>query len=85
MPGVPVGTEEGERRARKRDAECLLPVFSYMLVMAYDGTDFAGWQMQAGSGKITIQEALEKALCIMLQTTREVLKVQVSSPHWRLL
>jgi tRNA pseudouridine38-40 synthase len=32
------------------------------LVLEYDGTDYHGWQSQAGSGKATIQEALEKAL-----------------------
>ena len=33
-----------------------------MLTIAYDGTDFSGFQSQRGSGLATIQESLEKAL-----------------------
>lgn len=72
------GSEGAECRARGRDAESELPLFSYMLRITYDGTDFLGWQMQAGSGKATVQETLEKALCTTLQTPREVLKLQVT-------
>jgi len=32
------------------------------LVLEYNGTNYHGWQTQAGSGKATIQETLEKAL-----------------------
>ena len=32
------------------------------LILEYDGTNYHGWQSQAGSGKPTIQETLEKAL-----------------------
>lgn len=72
------GSEGAECRARGRDAESELPLFSYMLRVTYDGTDFLGWQMQAGSAKATVQETLEKALCTALQTPREVLKLQVT-------
>jgi tRNA pseudouridine38-40 synthase len=32
------------------------------LVLEYDGTNYHGWQSQSGSGKPTIQDALEQAL-----------------------
>jgi tRNA pseudouridine38-40 synthase len=32
------------------------------LILEYDGTNYHGWQAQAGSGTPTVQEALEKAL-----------------------
>jgi tRNA pseudouridine38-40 synthase len=32
------------------------------LILEYDGTNYQGWQRQAGSGKPTIQETLEHAL-----------------------
>ncbi len=35
------------------------------LVLEYDGTNYHGWQSQAGSGLQTIQETLEKALTLL--------------------
>ena len=35
------------------------------LVLEYDGTNYHGWQSQAGSGKRTIQETLEQALSLL--------------------
>ncbi len=35
------------------------------LVLEYDGTNYHGWQSQAGSGIQTIQETLEKALALL--------------------
>ncbi len=32
------------------------------LTLAYDGTDFCGWQLQRGSSQRTVQQALERAL-----------------------
>jgi tRNA pseudouridine38-40 synthase len=37
------------------------------LILEYDGTNYHGWQAQAGSGKPTIQETLEKALADLVQ------------------
>jgi tRNA pseudouridine38-40 synthase len=35
------------------------------LILEYDGTNYHGWQSQAGSGMPTIQETLEKALTLL--------------------
>ncbi len=35
------------------------------IVLEYDGTNYHGWQSQAGSGMQTIQETLEKALTLL--------------------
>ncbi len=40
------------------------------LILEYDGTNYHGWQSQAGSGKATIQETLEQA--IMKLTGEEI-------------
>lgn len=37
------------------------------LILEYDGTNYYGWQRQTGSGKPTIQEALEHALKELVQ------------------
>ncbi len=42
------------------------------LILEYDGTNYHGWQSQAGSGKPTIQETLEHALQSL---TNDVCKV----------
>ena len=36
---------------------------NYRLTLAYDGTDFEGWQLQTRSGARTVQGVLEAALC----------------------
>jgi tRNA pseudouridine38-40 synthase len=41
------------------------------LILEYDGTNYHGWQSQAGSGRPTIQEVLEQALKTL---TKETLK-----------
>lgn len=51
--------------------------WSYILLVAYDGTDYNGWQVQLGNRKKrTIQGVLEAALCTCLCTDRTELKVQ---------
>ncbi|TAN59686.1 tRNA pseudouridine(38-40) synthase TruA [bacterium] len=45
------------------------------LIIEYDGTNYAGWQVQNGSQKRTIQEIIEKALQEILQ---EKVKVTAS-------
>lgn len=45
------------------------------LIIEYDGTNYAGWQVQNGSQKKTIQEIIEKALQEILQ---EKVKVTAS-------
>lgn len=45
------------------------------LIIEYDGTNYAGWQVQNGSQKKTIQEVIEKALQEILQ---EKVKVTAS-------
>lgn len=43
------------------------------LIIEYDGTDYAGWQVQNGSQKKTIQEVIEKALQEILQEKIKVI------------
>ncbi len=38
----------------------------YRATVAYDGTDFSGWQAQGGRGR-TVQETLERALSLVLR------------------
>ena len=35
------------------------------LILEYDGTNYHGWQSQAGSGRPTIQETLEQAIAVL--------------------
>jgi len=51
----------------------------YMLHIAYDGTDYSGWQLQpAGAGKATVQGALECALTTLTRSSREALGVRAA-------
>lgn len=43
------------------------------LIIEYDGTNYAGWQVQNGSQKRTIQEIIEKALQEILQEKVKVI------------
>ena len=45
------------------------------LLLEYDGTNYHGWQSQAGTGKPTIQDALELAI---RKLTREEIKTYSS-------
>jgi len=36
------------------------------LILEYDGTNYHGWQAQSGSGRPTVQEAVEKALAVLV-------------------
>jgi tRNA pseudouridine38-40 synthase len=38
------------------------------LILEYDGTNYHGWQSQAGTGKPTIQDTLEQALAALVKT-----------------
>ncbi|KXZ50137.1 hypothetical protein GPECTOR_17g773 [Gonium pectorale] len=49
---------------------------SYRLIIAYDGTDYCGWQLQPSAP--TVQRALEAALCTVLRTERGVLGVRAA-------
>ncbi len=42
------------------------------LILEYDGTNYHGWQSQAGTGKPTIQDTLELALQTLTKTTCKV-------------
>eukprot|EP00897_Mesotaenium_endlicherianum_P000619 jgi/Mesen1/10558/ME000843S10071 len=42
--------------------------YKYRMLIAYDGTDFTGWQMQ--NQGTSVQEALEKAMCQVLNVGR---------------
>lgn len=39
--------------------------FTYKMVIAYDGTNYAGWQIQPNA--LTVQEIIENKMCIILQ------------------
>src|SRR5438874_5811973 len=43
---------------------------TYRVTLAYDGTDFAGWQAQGAQGGRTVQGALEEALALLAGGTR---------------
>jgi tRNA pseudouridine38-40 synthase len=46
------------------------PIYNYKLTIAYDGTNYCGWQIQPNG--VTIQETIQKALAIIL---RENIKI----------
>ncbi|GIL92573.1 hypothetical protein Vretifemale_20088 [Volvox reticuliferus] len=50
--------------------------FSHRLVVAYDGTDYCGWQLQPSAP--TVQRLLESALCTVLREERAVLGVRAA-------
>ena len=50
---------------------------NYMMTLAYDGTDYKGYQMQAGKHAApTVQHELESCLMRILQIDREALRLQ---------
>jgi tRNA pseudouridine38-40 synthase len=49
--------------------------FNYKIILAYDGTAYAGWQLQAGRVP-TVQGALERALTRFTGQARDALVVQ---------
>ncbi|GLI71304.1 hypothetical protein VaNZ11_016446, partial [Volvox africanus] len=50
--------------------------FSHRLIVAYDGTDYCGWQLQPSAP--TVQRFLESALCTVLREDRAVLGVRAA-------
>lgn len=46
---------------------------THRLIIAYDGSAYRGWQLQPRAP--TIQGAIERALCVLLQERRERLGV----------
>jgi tRNA pseudouridine38-40 synthase len=58
------------------DVPCtLLGRHSYVFTIQYDGTDYSGWQLQAGSGHQTIQGHVESSLSTVLRHDRLKLRV----------
>ena len=54
-------------------------VHNYKLVLAYDGTNYHGFQLQLGpDSRPTIQGKLESALVKLTREPREVLRVQAA-------
>ncbi|GLC49634.1 hypothetical protein PLESTB_000269700 [Pleodorina starrii] len=49
---------------------------SYRLILAYDGTEYCGWQLQPSAP--TVQRTLEGALCTVLREERAVLGVRAA-------
>ena len=50
---------------------------NYMMTLAYDGTNYKGYQMQAGKHAApTVQNELELCLTKILQIDREALRLQ---------
>src|SRR5207302_3135288 len=68
-PSPPSTGERGEEVARLRlGAERASVMRNVKLVLAYDGSDFNGWQTQPGYR--TVQETLEKAIAELTGETR---------------
>ena len=64
----------GSRYCRHTVKAC---AFNYKAVISYDGTNYRGYQMQAGKHAApTIQSELERCLLQILQTDRERLNLQ---------
>ncbi|KAL3141334.1 hypothetical protein ABBQ32_004918 [Trebouxia sp. C0010 RCD-2024] len=55
-------------------------IYNYKAVVAYDGTNYKGFQLQKGTKKAvpTIQGVLESTLCQIRQESRETLRMQCS-------
>jgi hypothetical protein len=60
-------------------SNCGVERFSYMMVVAYDGTDFLGYQLQRGrSVEVrTVQKELEHAVTTRLQVSADALHMKV--------
>ena len=52
---------------------------SYVMIVAYDGTEYNGFQAQSGSARRckTVHAAIEHALCVRLQASPKSLGVMV--------
>lgn len=49
------------KKQASREARLKIGIYSYRLVIAYDGTNYCGWQLQAGEVP-TIQRTMEHVL-----------------------
>lgn len=71
--------EEANNSQRKLPWQQNLHRFSYLAVIAYDGTEYNGYQAQTGDAKRskTVHAAVLHALCVRLQASPESLKLVV--------
>jgi tRNA pseudouridine38-40 synthase len=56
----PQNSAAGDSRATSQARRPMLPIRNFKLIIAYDGTNYAGWQLQPNG--VSVQELLEKAL-----------------------
>jgi hypothetical protein len=77
----PVSPDAAER-ADPADAPLRRRPYSYMLVIAYDGTEFNGYQLQNGRKRElrTVQGVLARALATRLQESTTSLRLLVRKP-----
>ncbi len=64
MPAVRAGVDRREAGLTPVGPRPV-PLPLYAITLAYDGTDFEGWQLQGRPGARTVQGELEKALAIL--------------------
>eukprot|EP00850_Spirogloea_muscicola_P011355 SM000070S21321 [mRNA] locus=s70:278765:281407:- [translate_table: standard] len=74
VPEATLGTAGNDREAAVAKAAAASPLaFKYRLTLAYDGTDFAGWQLQRRP--VTVQHHVEAVLVTLTGQSRDDLRV----------